>query len=230
MTTRAGTFPDDAKAARRGRGDAKAAARQDEAMFGPDILAAPVIEKGAASRRLYLPAGRWIEFQRSVHYNPRGGNHGLRPALVHEGGREIEVKAPLDELPLFVREGAVLPLLSHRTETLADAPGVVGLRRARGRLHLLAWPRGSRTVRMARGERLAARELPRGWRLSLRLRRTRGVWLQASLVTLRRPFKPCAVRLGGRALPRRAWHFYERWNVLRVHFRARRGTLSVSRC
>ena len=48
--------------------------------------------------------------------------------------------------------------------------------------------------------------------------------------TLRRPFRPCSVRLKGRRLPRRAWRYDARDRVLHAHFRVRRGTLVVRRC
>ena len=67
----------------------------DQFMLGPDVLVAPVITKGAAARDLYLPRGRWVE-------------HGTKKVL--EGGRWLkDHPAPLDTLPLFVREGARLP-------------------------------------------------------------------------------------------------------------------------
>jgi alpha-glucosidase (family GH31 glycosyl hydrolase) len=75
--------------------DPIAVARGDQYMFGPDLLVAPVVEKGATRRRLYLPRGRWRDFWSG--------------ALL-EGGREIERPVDLATLPLYVRAGAVLPL------------------------------------------------------------------------------------------------------------------------
>ena len=53
-------------------GDAAAAARDDEFLFGPDLLAAPVIEPGATERTLYLPRGRWVDLWRGA-LRPTGG-------------------------------------------------------------------------------------------------------------------------------------------------------------
>src|SRR6266568_2972654 len=75
--------------------DPEAIGRGDEYLWGRDILVAPVVEKGAASRRLYLPRGRWFDFCTNER---------------HDGGREIERAVDLETLPLFVREGAILPL------------------------------------------------------------------------------------------------------------------------
>lgn len=75
--------------------DAQAVQRGDQYLWGRDILVAPVIEPGAASRQLYLPHGTWYDFWT-----------GERT----EGGRQIERKVDLATLPLYVRAGAILPL------------------------------------------------------------------------------------------------------------------------
>ncbi|HEX8075675.1 MAG TPA: TIM-barrel domain-containing protein, partial [Thermoleophilaceae bacterium] len=53
--------------------DAAAGRRDDEYMFGPHLLAAPVVEPGATTRRAYVPRGRWIDLWRSASVDPRGG-------------------------------------------------------------------------------------------------------------------------------------------------------------
>ena len=78
-------YPDDPETVKHG----------DEYLWGRDILVAPVVEKGATSRRLYLPRGRWFDFWTNEP---------------HDGGREIERTVDLETLPLFVREGAIVPL------------------------------------------------------------------------------------------------------------------------
>jgi alpha-D-xyloside xylohydrolase len=76
--------------------DPKVADIGDEYMFGPAILVAPVTEQGATSRTVYLPAGTdWYNFW-------------TRERIV--GGKTVEVNAPIDTLPLFVRAGSILPL------------------------------------------------------------------------------------------------------------------------
>jgi alpha-glucosidase/alpha-D-xyloside xylohydrolase len=75
--------------------DPVAVARDDEYLWGRDILVAPVFEKGATSRRLYLPRGRWYDFWTGE-------------AL--DGGREITRAVNLETMPLFLRAGAILPL------------------------------------------------------------------------------------------------------------------------
>ena len=75
--------------------DADAVSRSDEYLWGRDILVAPVIEKGASSRQLYLPHGTWYDFwteQRS------------------EGGAELTRNVDLATLPIYVRAGAIIPM------------------------------------------------------------------------------------------------------------------------
>ena len=68
----------------------------DEYMFGPAFLVAPVTEQGATTRTVYLPAGAdWYNYWT---------NQRVR------GGQAIQVNAPIDTLPLFVRAGSILPL------------------------------------------------------------------------------------------------------------------------
>ena len=75
--------------------DATAAARGDQYLYGRDILVAPVVEKGATSRSLYLPKGAWYDFWTFERI---------------EGGREIVRKVDLETMPLYVRAGAVIPM------------------------------------------------------------------------------------------------------------------------
>ncbi len=76
--------------------DPKVADIGDEYMFGPALLVAPVTRQGMTSREVYLPAGTdWYNFwtHERVH-----------------GGERLRVSAPIDEIPLFVRAGSILPL------------------------------------------------------------------------------------------------------------------------
>jgi alpha-glucosidase len=102
-------------------GDPLAVARDDQYMFGPDLLVAPVYIAGATTRELYLPAGRWVDFWRAVDYVESSGDFVLRrDAAAIEGGRVITVDAPVAEIPIFVRAGARIPLLPAEVHTLAE--------------------------------------------------------------------------------------------------------------
>jgi alpha-D-xyloside xylohydrolase len=76
--------------------DAAAWQVSDAYMFGPDLLVAPVAEHGARERDVYLPAG-------AAWANARNGE-------VHPGGIVIPAAAPLGQIPLFLRDGASLPI------------------------------------------------------------------------------------------------------------------------
>jgi sulfoquinovosidase len=200
--------------------------REDEYLFGPDLLAAPVFTPGATERHLYLPPGNWIDFWRALTYREKRGDLRLGRARVLAGRREATVPAPLDELPLMVRAGAVLPLLPADVDTLASyGPGkdAVPLSRRRGRLSLIAFPRGRWRGTFHKGERISSRERRRRWDLTIRGKRRRTYSLQASLATLRRPFRPCSVSRGKLRYDRRT-------KVMRVTFRVRSATVTVKAC
>ena len=76
------------------QGDPAAHAIEDQVMLGPWLLLAPVVEEGAESRSIYLPAGRWFEYFSGA---------------VLEGPTTIEPPLTLGALPTYVREGAILP-------------------------------------------------------------------------------------------------------------------------
>lgn len=68
---------------------------KDQYMFGPAFLVAPVVEQGRTSRAAYLPAGcNWYDYWTGEK---------------HPGGQTITAEAPIDTLPLFVREGSIIP-------------------------------------------------------------------------------------------------------------------------
>jgi len=89
--------------------DPTAVARSDEYLWGRDILVAPVVEKNATSRQVYLPRGGWYDFWTREHV---------------EGGREITREVDLETLPLYVRAGAILPLgpVKQYAEQMVDQP------------------------------------------------------------------------------------------------------------
>ncbi len=211
--------------------DPRALAAGDQFSFGPDLLAAPVLGPGARSRRLYLPAGRWADLWRSASYVTRDGSLRLGRARLLAGRRNVRLQAPLDELPLLVRAGSVIPLLPAGVDTLAPyrGPGVVRLADRRDRMQLLAFPRGSRGATMgSRGERLVSAEGGHAWALTVRGKRARRYRLQAALSALRHPFAPSRVTLNGRPLPGSRWSYDRRSRVLRAAFRIRSGTLRAS--
>jgi alpha-glucosidase (family GH31 glycosyl hydrolase) len=89
--------------------DPQAVSRGDQYLWGRDMLVAPVLEKGARERKLYLPQGRWLDFWTGS------------PC---EGGREITREVNLETIPVFVRAGALVPFgpLKQYTSELGDEP------------------------------------------------------------------------------------------------------------
>ena len=89
--------------------DPTAVARGDEYLYGRDILVAPVVEKEAASRTLYLPRGSWYDFWTRKKF---------------EGGREITRAVDLATIPLYCRAGAIIPTgpVKQYTEEKIDTP------------------------------------------------------------------------------------------------------------
>ena len=205
-------------------GDPRAAARDDEFRLGSDLLAAPVLAPGARSRALYLPRGPWIDLWRSARYRRRTGGLRLGTARLLRGGRDVRLPAPLGELPLLVRAGALLPLLPPDVDTLGPCAARRRRRHLRG---ARAPPRDPRLPPRALARRDAGRRGPglrggpRGWTLAIRGRRTRRYAVQASLGALRRPFVPQAVLVDGRVLRRGAWRYDRRTHVLALAVRGR---------
>ena len=103
----------------------------------------------------------------------------------------------------------MLPLLPPDVDTLSDYPSDVDYlaRRARGAPVLLAFPRAKSSAQMFDGEQIKSRERGRGWVLKIKGERRRTYQLQASLKTLKKPFRPCAVSLGGKPLRGNAWGY-----------------------
>lgn len=75
-------------------GDASLRDTWDEYLFGAQLLVAPVVTPNSLSRTVYLPAGKWM------NYNDR--------STVYSGGSSVSVDVPLDSIPLFVREGSII--------------------------------------------------------------------------------------------------------------------------
>jgi alpha-glucosidase (family GH31 glycosyl hydrolase) len=70
-------------------------ARGDEYLWGGNLLVAPVVEKGATTREVYLPQGAWYDFWTGERL---------------DGGREITRAVDLETIPLYVRAGSIVPL------------------------------------------------------------------------------------------------------------------------
>jgi len=68
--------------------------RSDEFVYGEQILVCPILEPNAKGRRMYVPKGKWYNFWTDE---------------IIEGGKEVWVDADLDSMPMFIKEGALIP-------------------------------------------------------------------------------------------------------------------------
>ena len=76
--------------------DQEAWAVEDQYMFGPDLLVAPVMYAGMQERSVYLPSGaKWTNAWTGSSY---------------EGGQRITVSAPIDQIPVFLKDDIRIPI------------------------------------------------------------------------------------------------------------------------
>jgi alpha-glucosidase len=83
---------------------------EDQYLVGRDLLVAPVVREGEVKRRVYFPRGdAWVDWWTGKRY---------------EGGKEEEIDAPVDRLPLFARAGAAIPMqpVIQSTDEMAGVP------------------------------------------------------------------------------------------------------------
>lgn len=92
--------------------DRTAAAIGSEYLWGRDLLIAPVFEKSATTREIYLPAGTWYDWWTGARV---------------EGGRTITRSVNLATMPIHVRTGAIIPLdpVRQYTSEKSDTPLVI---------------------------------------------------------------------------------------------------------
>jgi alpha-glucosidase len=76
----------------------------DQYLFGPDLLVAPVTEAGQNARQVYLPAGTWYDWHTSE-------------ALAGRQFRRVDT--PLDRIPIYARGGAVIPMWTEAPASTA---------------------------------------------------------------------------------------------------------------
>jgi len=80
-------FPDDKEAVK----------AEYQFMLGAEMLVAPVVEENATSKEVYLPQGEWIDYHNKQN--------------VFKGKRWIEVETQLEQIPVFVKKGAIIPTM-----------------------------------------------------------------------------------------------------------------------
>lgn len=78
-------------------------------LFGPDLLVAPMYQ-GGTQRSIYLPRGTWTDYWTGSRI---------------DGPATLDIDAPLDRVPIFVRDGAIIPMLTHDIDTLVTRGNTV---------------------------------------------------------------------------------------------------------
>jgi len=82
--------------------DTAACRVEDEYMWGQNLLVAPVIRKGLTIRSIYLPEGKWYDFNTGIEYN---------------GSSRIDFPLTIENLPVFAKAGSFIPMTKPVTST-----------------------------------------------------------------------------------------------------------------
>ena len=100
-------------------GDSSAVEKPFQYMYGESILVAPVTQPGAREWEVYLPKSYgWFNFH--------SGSYTY-------GGKQVKTDAPLDQIPLFVKAGSIIPLTSPVQHTAALKSDTLEMRIYQGR-------------------------------------------------------------------------------------------------
>jgi alpha-glucosidase (family GH31 glycosyl hydrolase) len=67
----------------------------DSYMWGDDIIVSPIYNTGQYIKQVVLPEGEWVNYWTNTIYN---------------GGSGVITMAPLDQIPLYVRRGTIIPM------------------------------------------------------------------------------------------------------------------------
>ena len=82
--------------------DTAANAIMDEYVWGDEILVAPVLQKAATSRKIYLPEGNWFDIVENK---------------IYQGKQYIVYNVNIFYSPFFVKEGSFLPMFESQGNT-----------------------------------------------------------------------------------------------------------------
>ncbi|AWW31119.1 alpha-glycosidase [Echinicola strongylocentroti] len=84
----------------------------DQYYFGDQMIVCPVLTKEAQTRTVYLPEGTWYDYWDGTKY---------------EGKQYYNIVTPLEELPIFVKEGAIIPMQDEVAYDNKEAYGTITL-------------------------------------------------------------------------------------------------------
>lgn len=114
---------------------------QYEFMIGDRILVSPVIENKARERDVYFPPGGWVSFWNGKHY---------------QGPGRTRVSAPLEEIPIFVKNASIVPVFDSQIDTLVkeDRPDLNGWDDANKSIKVLFFGKGEDDYRLWDGTQI----------------------------------------------------------------------------
>jgi alpha-glucosidase (family GH31 glycosyl hydrolase) len=119
--------------------------------LGPSLFTSPVVQRGATSKDTWLPPGKWVD---------------LADLVVYDGGKRSTIPAPLQKLPLLLKDGGIVPMLDASIDTLAPAtdPSVVTVAKVADRLDVSValTPGKEARIVLADGTELVARRKATG--------------------------------------------------------------------
>ena len=85
--------------------DSNAYVAEDQYMWGTQILVAPVLQKGALTRRLYLPAGKWYD---------------SKSFAVYEGNQWKTDTVWITSIPVYLKEGSFIPYMGKTVKNTQE--------------------------------------------------------------------------------------------------------------
>jgi alpha-glucosidase len=94
---------------------------KDEVLLGPSLLVAPVVVEGATSRRVHLPPTAGDRYVRFVV--PGDDGVFVDDDRAFAAG-DVDVDAAVDDIPVFVKAGGIVPLTAEPALTLLETPGI----------------------------------------------------------------------------------------------------------
>jgi alpha-glucosidase len=167
--------------------------RDDEFLFGSDLLVAPVLREEAGDREVYLPAGDWYDYYRGWRF---------------EGGRVHLVPVTMEAIPVFVRSGAFVfrqPVVQHTGEMAGQPLRVAVFPSARSEASLYEDAGQGVAYRSGAYSRRRFAQTRDGGRVTIEVGAPEGSWRPAPrdvVFELRGAGEPARVTATGSALAR----------------------------
>jgi alpha-glucosidase len=167
--------------------------RDDEFLFGSDLLVAPVLREEAGDREVYLPAGDWYDYYRGWRFG---------------GRRSHLIPVTMEAIPVFVRGGALIfrqPVVQHTGEMAGQALRVAVFPAARSEGSLYEDAGEGFGYRQGAYSRRHFAQKRDGGRVTIDVGAPEGSWRPAPrdvVFELRGVGEPSRVTAGGAALAR----------------------------